>query len=53
MYLPYMLQLVLTGAIIALIIGVFTGAIAGAKKDTATDYTIRIIYLVTWSMPHS
>ncbi|WP_291764922.1 ABC transporter permease [Caldivirga sp. UBA161] len=50
-YLPYTLQLVLTGTVIALIIGVFTGAVAGAKKDTGTDYAIRVIYLVTWSMP--
>ncbi|MGC8570716.1 MAG: ABC transporter permease [Caldivirga sp.] len=51
MYLPYTLQLVLSSTVVALIIGIFTGAVAGAKKDTSTDYAIRITYLVTWSMP--
>jgi peptide/nickel transport system permease protein len=50
-FLPITLELVLTGLVIAIVIGVFTGAIAAVNRPGTLDHGIRILYLVTWSTP--
>lgn len=49
--LPVTLQLVVTGLIFAVIIGLFTGSIAAANRNNPVDYTVRAVYLITWSAP--
>jgi peptide/nickel transport system permease protein len=50
-FLPITLELVLTGLIFAVVIGLFTGAIAAINVRTALDQTVKFVYLVTWSSP--
>ena len=50
-YLPITLELVLSGLVVAIIIGIFSGAIAAGNKGGYSDSGIRGIYLVTWSSP--
>ncbi|CAC11408.1 dipeptide transport system permease protein (DPPB) related protein [Thermoplasma acidophilum] len=50
-YLPITLEFVLTGIVLSVIIGLFTGAYAAARRRKPADYTIKGLYLATWSMP--
>ena len=50
-YLPITLELVITGSIIGVLIGVYTGSIAAANRNKTADYGIKVIYLATWSAP--
>jgi len=50
-FLPITLELVLTGLVLAIVIGLFTGAIAAVNRPGGLDQGIRILYLVTWSSP--
>jgi len=51
LYLPITLELVVTGQIIGVVIGLYTGAIAAANRNRAPDYGMKAIYLTTWSAP--
>jgi peptide/nickel transport system permease protein len=50
-YLPVTLELVIIANIVAVLIGIYTGAIAAANRNRTADYGIKAIYLVTWSTP--
>ena len=50
-FLPITLELVLTGLVIAVVLGIFTGAIAAVNRPGALDNGIRILYIATWSSP--
>jgi len=50
-YLPVTLELVLTGTVLAIVLGIFTGTIAASRRGSAVDQTIKGIYLVTWASP--
>jgi peptide/nickel transport system permease protein len=50
-YLPITLELVLVGLFAAIVIGIFSGAIAAGNKGGISDSSIRGIYLLTWSSP--
>ncbi len=50
-FLPITLELVITGLIVAVVIGVYTGAIAATSRRRGADHAIRGVYLVTWSTP--
>jgi ABC-type dipeptide/oligopeptide/nickel transport system permease component len=50
-YLPITLELVISGLVAAIIIGVFSGAIAAGNKGGVSDNGIRGLYLITWSSP--
>lgn len=49
--LPVTLQLVVAGLIFAVAIGLFTGSVAAANRNNPVDYTVKAVYLVTWSAP--
>ena len=50
-FLPVTLELVITGQIIGVLIGIYTGAIAAANRNRTADYGVKAIYLTTWSTP--
>lgn len=50
-FLPITLELVITGSIIGVLIGVYTGAIAAANRNRVQDYAVKVVYLTTWSAP--
>jgi peptide/nickel transport system permease protein len=50
-YLPRTLEFVLTGIVISIILGLYTGAYAAAKRRQPADNTVKGFYLATWSMP--
>ncbi len=50
-FLPITLELVIAGLVAAIVIGIFTGAIAAGNKGGLSDHGIRGLYLVTWSSP--
>lgn len=50
-YLPVTLELVITGQIVGVLIGIYTGAIAAANRNKTADYGVKAIYLTTWSAP--
>jgi peptide/nickel transport system permease protein len=50
-FLPITLELVITGLVVALVIGLYTGAIAATNRRGPADHAIRGVYLVTWSAP--
>lgn len=50
-YLPITLELVLTGTIIAILLGIFTGTIAAPRRGSVVDQSIKGVYLVTWASP--
>jgi peptide/nickel transport system permease protein len=50
-YFPRTLELVFVAMVLTVIIGVYTGAFAAAHQDRAGDYTVRALYLISWSMP--
>jgi peptide/nickel transport system permease protein len=50
-YLPITLELVLVGTVLAILLGIFTGTIAGSNRGGVLDQTIKAFYLVTWASP--
>ncbi len=50
-YLPRTLEFVLTGIVLSVVIGLFTGAYAASKRRKPADSTVKGIYLATWAMP--
>jgi len=50
-FLPITIELVLTGSIIGVLIGIYTGAIAAANRNRYQDYIVKVVYLTTWSAP--
>jgi len=50
-FLPVTLELVLTGSIIGVILGIYTGSIAAANRNRVHDYVVKAVYLTTWSTP--
>ena len=50
-YLPRTLEFVLTGIVISIILGLYTGAYAAARRRKPADNTVKGFYLATWSMP--
>ncbi len=50
-FLPITLELVITGSIIGVLIGIYTGAIAAANRNKVQDYAVKVVYLTTWSSP--
>ena len=50
-YLPITLELVITGQIIGVLIGLFTGAIAAGNRNKGADYVVKALYLTTWAAP--
>lgn len=50
-FLPITLELVIPAIIIAVVLGLFTGAIAASRRGKATDYGVKILYLTSWGTP--
>jgi peptide/nickel transport system permease protein len=50
-FLPISLQFVLRGNVAGVLLGMYTGAIAAGNRNGKSDYTIKGVYLVTWSAP--
>jgi peptide/nickel transport system permease protein len=50
-YFPRTLELAFFAMIIAVALGILTGAFGAAHQDRKGDYAIRGIYMVSWSMP--
>ncbi len=50
-YLPATLELVITGMIMAVLIGIPLGVLSGAKKDSLLDHTSRLLAVAGVSMP--
>jgi peptide/nickel transport system permease protein len=50
-FLPITLEMVVVGSVLGVVIGIFTGAIAASNRNTATDYSIKAAYLITWAAP--
>ncbi|MCL4518639.1 MAG: ABC transporter permease [Thaumarchaeota archaeon] len=50
-FLPVSYEMVLAGAILAVIIGLYTGAVSAANRGAATDMGVKGLYLATWSAP--
>lgn len=50
-YLPITLTLVIVGLVVGVVIGLYTGAISAANRNAKTDYSLKGVYLVTWSAP--
>ncbi|MEM3671229.1 MAG: ABC transporter permease [Thermoprotei archaeon] len=50
-YMPVTLEMVIIGDIVAVLIGLFTGTVAAANRKNPADYTVKGLYLATWSAP--
>lgn len=50
-FLPVSLQFVLIGNIVGVLMGLYTGAIAASNRNAKTDYTIKGVYLISFSAP--
>ena len=50
-YFPRTLELTFLAMGLTIILGVFTGAFAAANQERAGDHLVRIVYLISWSMP--
>ncbi|HXQ92472.1 MAG TPA: ABC transporter permease, partial [Nitrososphaerales archaeon] len=50
-YFPRTLELTFVAMGITIILGIFTGAFAAAHQERAGDHTVRVAYLLSWSMP--
>lgn len=50
-FLPITLELVIPATIIAVLLGLFSGVFAASRKNKAGDYTVKGVYLLTWSSP--
>jgi peptide/nickel transport system permease protein len=50
-YLPATLELVITGMILAVLIGIPLGVLSGARKDSLLDHTSRLLAVAGVSMP--
>ncbi|BDR91030.1 ABC transporter permease [Vulcanisaeta souniana] len=50
-YLPRTLQLIFVALILTGLIGIFSGAFAAEYKDEWGDYTVKVLYLISWCMP--
>lgn len=50
-YFPRTLQLVALAMVLTATIGIYSGAFAAAHQERAGDYAVRVLYLVSWSMP--
>ena len=48
---PATLELILPASILALIIGVYGGALAAAKRKRTTDFSLRIYAVIIYSLP--
>jgi peptide/nickel transport system permease protein len=51
LYFPRTLELTFFAMALTVVIGVVSGAFGAAHQDRKGDYTVRGIYLVSWSMP--
>lgn len=50
-FLPITLELVIPATVLAVILGILTGAIAAANRNKPIDYIVRGVYLATWAAP--
>jgi peptide/nickel transport system permease protein len=50
-YFPRTLELSFFAMVITVVLGIVTGAFGAAHQDRKGDYTVRGIYMVSWSMP--
>ncbi len=50
-YLPISFEMVLAGSILAVLVGLYTGAVSASNRGGATDYAVKGLYLVTWAAP--
>jgi peptide/nickel transport system permease protein len=50
-FLPVTLELVITGSVIGILIGIYTGSIAASNRNRVQDYVVKAVYLTTWSTP--
>lgn len=50
-YFPRTIELVVVAMILTVLIGVYTGAFAAAHQERAGDYSVRALYVISWSMP--
>jgi len=50
-YLPITLELVISGLIVSIILGIFLGTVSASRRGGVTDQTIKVAYLITWASP--
>ena len=50
-FFPITLELVFPAIIVAVLLGIFTGAIAASRRGKPTDYGVKILYLSSWGTP--
>lgn len=50
-YLPISFEMVLAGSVLAVLVGLYTGAVSASNRGGATDYAVKGVYLVTWAAP--
>jgi peptide/nickel transport system permease protein len=50
-YFPRTLELTFVAMGLTIILGIFSGAFAAAHQERAGDQGVRIVYLISWSMP--
>lgn len=50
-YLAISLQIVIPGDILAAVLGILSGAIAAANRNSLKDKGIKVVYLATWASP--
>ncbi len=50
-YFPRTLELDFLAITLSVVLGVFTGAFAAARRNKTGDHGVRVFYLITWSMP--
>ncbi|BCU67110.1 peptide ABC transporter permease [Sulfolobales archaeon HS-7] len=50
-YLPITLELVIPATILAVVIGLLSGAVAASNRNKPLDYFVKGVYLVTWASP--
>jgi peptide/nickel transport system permease protein len=50
-FLPITLELVLTGLMVSVILGIVLGTISASRRGGIVDQTIKGVYLITWASP--
>lgn len=50
-FLPITLELVVPAIAIAVIFGLYSGAIAASNRGKASDYGVKVVYLISWGTP--
>ncbi len=50
-FIPITLEFVIIAIILQVLLGIFTGSVAGMWRNRVPDWVIKALYLITWAMP--